>query len=128
MKNASKISFSLFWNDVAKRHCSCRKTNGNTIELAGKCEGKWENVLLLLLNPDQAPASREEERGPNRIYLVTIWNSKESFVCTLSHPGKKTMRKNYQGCSHWFYSTCYFSLTCIIVYLRKEKIQHIFYI
>jgi hypothetical protein len=30
----------------------------------GKCEGKWENVGLLLLNPDQAPASREEERGP----------------------------------------------------------------
>jgi hypothetical protein len=33
----------------------------------GKCEEKWENVGLLLLNPDQAPASREEERGPNRI-------------------------------------------------------------
>jgi hypothetical protein len=30
----------------------------------GKCEGKWENVGLLLLYPDQAPASREEERGP----------------------------------------------------------------
>ncbi len=53
--------------------------------------------------------------------MVPIWNSKESFVCTLSHPGKKPMRKNYQGRSHWFYSTCFFSLICIFVYLRKEK-------
>jgi hypothetical protein len=64
MKNALKFPFyfyGMMWlkgTVAAGKHMKIQKN------WLGNCERKWENVGLLLLNPDQAPASREEERGP----------------------------------------------------------------
>jgi hypothetical protein len=64
MKNALKFPFYfdvMMWlkgTVAAGKHMEIQKN------WLGNCEGKWENVGLLLLNPDQAPASQGGGKGP----------------------------------------------------------------